>query len=371
MTKTGLTYFKKGSKAAKKHMAQLRAMRGKKKGKRRRRERNFPAVDLLVGAAAVKSIMGNPSQRTTRAKFIRERLEPPGKFDRRSFRITKRGSKEIVIGCPKGHWDARRKRCKVGTRAQSILHPMTKKAMEKVRTNPRFTIGRGPTERKLTEAQAQRMMKNPNKRHALGIYASKKGAQQALPGIKQKFENQFEGFRIYQDRWKQWIVDARVKTKRRLRREKRNPILQTVGLAAANPPHAIEIPFRPGQKISIAEARAWVESTGDRELKKQFEAAYRLQCKANWKPKYVRWQVFPMGDSKRIDAVTALVHYGKTDATLYKPPKGSKKGNHYYKHEWGKGKGQGRHIPLLASSDGKLLLSPLMKGQVADDWLRG
>ncbi len=77
-------------------------------------------------------------------------------------------------------------------------------------------------------------VRNPKtKRHALGIYVTKKGAQGALSEIKRKFKAQFKSFRIYQDRWKQWVVDAEVKTKKNPpRKSAHNPG------ACNNPGHA-------------------------------------------------------------------------------------------------------------------------------------
>lgn len=56
------------------------------------------------------------------------------RFDPRSFRA-KRVSKRtlITIGCPRGSWDNKKKRCKVGTRAQRIMKKQTKAG-----TCPRF-----------------------------------------------------------------------------------------------------------------------------------------------------------------------------------------------------------------------------------------
>ena len=41
---------------------------------------------------------------------------PKGQFDKRSFRYIKAGDTVLLIGCPKGQWSARAKKCKVGTR---------------------------------------------------------------------------------------------------------------------------------------------------------------------------------------------------------------------------------------------------------------
>lgn len=62
---------------------------------------------------------GGPS-----ATYCRERQAPPSHFDKRSLRTVKQGKARIVIGCPKGKWDQKAKRCRVGTRAQTILRPM-------------------------------------------------------------------------------------------------------------------------------------------------------------------------------------------------------------------------------------------------------
>lgn len=51
-------------------------------------------------------------------------INPKDKFDRKSFRTLVRGTHRIVIGCPKGHYDERKKRCKIGTMAQKILKPV-------------------------------------------------------------------------------------------------------------------------------------------------------------------------------------------------------------------------------------------------------
>ncbi len=65
--------------------------------------------------------------------FTSERLEPPSHFDKRSFRtIVQSDGTEIVIGCPKGKYDAKTGRCKVGTRAQAIRKPKREK-----KDNPR------------------------------------------------------------------------------------------------------------------------------------------------------------------------------------------------------------------------------------------
>ncbi len=44
-------------------------------------------------------------------------------FAKASFRWVMRGKTRILIACPKGKWNARSKRCRVGTRAYKVLKP--------------------------------------------------------------------------------------------------------------------------------------------------------------------------------------------------------------------------------------------------------
>jgi hypothetical protein len=146
-----------------------------------------------------------------------------------------------------------------------------------------------------------------------------------------------------------------------------------IGRAATNPvpmpnPH---VPFRNGQKIPVAKVRAWVASTGNRELAQQLEEAIRLGTKANKEPDSITWKLIPIGSKKKIDMVTAMAHYGDSPETYYVPPKGSKKGRStLYRHRWGEGGGGKKSVPLLAAAGGKALLMPLDGKKVAGDWLR-
>jgi len=57
-----------------------------------------------------------------KSKFKRYRQVSPKKFDPRSFRIKEVDEDiKLVIGCPKGKWSPKIKRCKVGTKVQSVL----------------------------------------------------------------------------------------------------------------------------------------------------------------------------------------------------------------------------------------------------------
>ncbi len=67
--------------------------------------------------------LGLNPRRPSRARYVHERLEPKGRFDPRSFRTVQSGEALVTVGCPKGQWDAKRRRCRVGTRAQRIMRP--------------------------------------------------------------------------------------------------------------------------------------------------------------------------------------------------------------------------------------------------------
>lgn len=57
-------------------------------------------------------------------KYKRIRIKSPKIFDKRSFRIKdvgREGFTKIIIGCPRGKWDDKKKRCKVGTQTQAVL----------------------------------------------------------------------------------------------------------------------------------------------------------------------------------------------------------------------------------------------------------
>ncbi len=53
--------------------------------------------------------------------FCEARLNPKSAFDPRSFRWIWSGKARLLIGCPRGEWKVRAKRCTVGTKAYKIL----------------------------------------------------------------------------------------------------------------------------------------------------------------------------------------------------------------------------------------------------------
>ena len=51
---------------------------------------------------------------------------PRKSFDKRSFRWIKSNGVRVLIGCPKGSWNAKKERCRVGTRAYKVYRLMPK-----------------------------------------------------------------------------------------------------------------------------------------------------------------------------------------------------------------------------------------------------
>lgn len=84
-------------------------------------------MTLSEGANVYKYLLlrmvGLANPRLSRKRYRHERLEPKGRFDPRSFRTVRSGKALVTVGCPKGEYDPRRRRCKVGTRAQRIMRP--------------------------------------------------------------------------------------------------------------------------------------------------------------------------------------------------------------------------------------------------------
>ena len=170
----------------------------------------------------------------------------------------------------------------------------------------------------------------------------------------------------------QWMRDERKSLERPAElRKVANPLAKAYRPRKNPAPPSVEVPFREGQKIPVAEARAWVESTGDQELIRQFREAEAIQKKANRAPKTVVWRTIPIGSPTELDMVTAMAHYGKSPETLYRAPKGSKKGQHMYRHEWGDGSGREKPVDVLAPAGGGAIVMPLNEGQMIGDWMRG
>ena len=55
--------------------------------------------------------------------FCEKGKTPLKSFDRRSLRWKRSGKAWLLIGCPRGKYDAAAEQCKVGTRAYKLLKP--------------------------------------------------------------------------------------------------------------------------------------------------------------------------------------------------------------------------------------------------------
>lgn len=62
-------------------------------------------------------------KRKMKGTFCEERLAPKTQFDKRSFRYKKSGKAWVLVACPKGKWNTKAARCRVGMRAHKLLAP--------------------------------------------------------------------------------------------------------------------------------------------------------------------------------------------------------------------------------------------------------
>jgi hypothetical protein len=61
-----------------------------------------------------------PAFRLPKSK-CEKKVAPTKAFDPKSFRWVKSGKGFVMVGCPKGQWAPRLKRCKVGLRAHAVV----------------------------------------------------------------------------------------------------------------------------------------------------------------------------------------------------------------------------------------------------------
>lgn len=128
---------------------------------------------------------------------------PERAFDARSFRTKRVGDHLITIGCPKGQWDARRKRCRAGTRAQRILHPVSENNPLTIPGHVREIwyerTGRypGPYRHSFGPNSQVRMIVNPDGSVTLRGRRRVWGAWEMKPKRKQNPERKGGGFLLY------------------------------------------------------------------------------------------------------------------------------------------------------------------------------
>jgi len=105
-------------------------------------------IDQMISAAGrlgwgievIDPRFRNNPRRKSRSRFKHKRLHSARRFSRGSFRTIRIGRKRLVVGCPKGHWSARAKYCRVGTRAQAILSPRSRATRRNCCNNPELLI---------------------------------------------------------------------------------------------------------------------------------------------------------------------------------------------------------------------------------------
>lgn len=129
-------------------------------------------------------------------------------------------------------------------------------------------------------------------------------------------------------------------------------------------PGGLRLPA-PGTKMTVAQAMELARRIGNKDLIRQCQQAARLQKTSDRNTKCVVWKTLPLGSANKIDTVVAMTHYGDSPEDMYRPPKGSKKGAHMYRHKWK------RSVPVLASPSGKAIIKVMGPGQKVGDWMRG
>lgn len=113
-----------------------------KKGEEPHDHDNFMSWYGRIRDAVEKRLQANRAGSTN--SHLEEAVRPKNHFDKRSFRTIcptapdndcqhfskeeRKHEPQIVIGCPKGHWNAKREECKVGTQTHKILHPKSSSA---------------------------------------------------------------------------------------------------------------------------------------------------------------------------------------------------------------------------------------------------
>lgn len=66
--------------------------------------------------------IGDTMPKNGEREYKHERIAPKEDFDPRSFRTKEiKPGVKIIVGCPKGEFDAKKKLCKVGTKLQKIM----------------------------------------------------------------------------------------------------------------------------------------------------------------------------------------------------------------------------------------------------------
>lgn len=84
----------------------------------------------IEGEEEGMQIEGEQHSSNPEVKYEHERVRSPEECEPSSFRTVVRNEHRVVICCPKGEYDHELEVCKVGTIAQSILHPIGEEKKE-------------------------------------------------------------------------------------------------------------------------------------------------------------------------------------------------------------------------------------------------
>lgn len=81
--------------------------------------RGRPPVEAVIGGRRVPVLAREVTKSGIRLRLARRSDFAPGSF--RTVKLSR--GRRLVIGCPKGAWDASGGYCRVGTRAQALIRP--------------------------------------------------------------------------------------------------------------------------------------------------------------------------------------------------------------------------------------------------------
>jgi len=87
--------------------------------------KKFDELQKQYRAWLIDNVFPNPRKKKTRARYKHKDIAAPSTMAKGSIRTKRVGKKLVRVGCPKGprHYNKKTGRCKVGTRAVSILSP--------------------------------------------------------------------------------------------------------------------------------------------------------------------------------------------------------------------------------------------------------
>ncbi len=349
-----------------------------------------PRLKALVSRAFDKmKPLGVSYSPDPRAKFVHFTIESKRKFDPAGFRRIRTDGTQITIGCPVGKFNKATQRCRVGTRAQSILVPKTRvfgaiaryigapviKPARKLAANPY------DSRKEALIARIYNVVERIARR--TGMSTTDVFVEYGIPGKPERLP--YEDLRDIYDSLRGITMRIPIKEPREMfnrGKYKKNPLLMTIGL---NPPERkrrnpapsktdvtyIKVPFRPGQTVKIERFENWLYNSGYQMLIKEYKEVmaksieFHKHKKPNYKPIEILIKNIDFGDN--INGVKIFYSMGTAEHSVYKVPKHS--GKHFkgaWKHEW---KTQPHQ---LTDASGKTIVMPLEgTAKITRGWMHG